>query len=142
MDIVRVGSTYTANTNTTIPDYRETETLEIFHNFTDSTATTYTKIINDTKMIFNTRYYHILSKSEVESKIDVPIILPERVAIPPDDGPNFLIVNSRQGEVSYGDTGFTIESSGWTMMLKPPFLATQQQNDIVELFVYVKQQIS
>ena len=142
LDVVRVGSSYTSNQGTSVPSYRESETVEIFHNFEDSTSTLHTKIINKTKMLFNTRYYHILSKSEVESKVDVPIILPEKVSIPPDDGPNFLIVNSRQGEVPYGTEGFTIENNGWNMMLKPTFLATQQENNIVELFVYVQQQPS
>ena len=135
MDLTRVGSVYTVN-NDIVPDLRTVEELEFVHVFgDDSTAHTEVKVVGYEKLEFRTRYYHIFSKLEVETTIDINIPMPEVVT-----DMKLLIVNSRFGEVYQGD--WTVNTLGTIMTLAKDFCNKFEENDVLEIYVYQEEQMN
>jgi hypothetical protein len=131
-------SCYTANksyaTADDIPvniDSFETTTEHI----SDSTSNTLISsteesIISDRKsIVFKTRYYHIVSQSEVDSQTIVNISLPEVI-----DDLNLFRLSGKYGELIYGDH-YKIVSSG-TIVEVDKTTVTLELGDILEISVY------
>ena len=81
------------------------------------------------EFIYKTRYFHVITKSESESTINITIDLPEQIS---DE--RTLIVNSKSGQLAYGDH-FVIDNDGWDLTIKVdnvPLVESQ----IIELYVY------
>ncbi len=80
-------------------------------------------------LIFNTRYYHIITESESESTIDIDIELPETI-----DDPDYLLINSKNGLLLYNDH-YSIIGSGNTLRIKVDNV-TLTKGQIIELYIY------
>lgn len=85
--------------------------------------------------IFKTRYFHTVTELEADSTANVEITLPERII-----DQKTLIVNSADGQMSYGDH-YIIKDSGWTLELKTfdPQNVFLTEGWILELYVYQKE---
>lgn len=94
-------------------------------NYDDATSEIeYTK-----HLVFNTRYYHVVTSSEAESTTDVDISLPESI-----DDPDYLLVNSKNGLLTYNDH-YSIVDNGDTLRIKIDYVDLVE-GQIIELYVY------
>jgi len=131
---IRMGSTYSV-----YPEY-EPPTTRLVSNTTwdwhlnpdtdsdlDTDATSHIEFSKE--LVFKTRYYHIVTEAEAESTTDVDITLPETIS-----DPDYLLVNYRYGELSYGDN-HTIINNGETLRIKVDSV-NLIRNTALELFVY------
>lgn len=131
---IKLGSAYSAYTSHQPPVNKEiiksswdwglddTSNSEIDYDTTSQID--YTK-----SLIFKTRYYHVITSAEASSTTDIDISLPE-----PITDPDYLIVNSRYGEMDYGDH-YIIVDGGNTLRIKVDNV-TLSANQIIELYVY------
>jgi len=131
---IKYGSAYSAYTSHQPPNNRDiiktswvwglddTSNSEIDYDTTSEID--YTK-----SLVFKTRYYHVITEQEAQSTTDIDITLPETIT-----DKDYLVVNSRYGEMEYGDH-YTIINDGNTLRLKVDNV-TLSANQIIELYVY------
>jgi hypothetical protein len=101
----------------------------------DSSDTTSSLIISD--YIYKRRYFHIVSQTEIDSTSNIEITLPEQIIYP-----KIIIVNSKYGELKYGDN-YIIKDDGWTLEIKTSETKTENINQcppisITENYVYLE----
>ena len=84
------------------------------------------------EFIYKTRYAHVITSEEADSETNVTIDLPEQIL-----NQRLLIVNSRYGQLSYGDH-FIIENDGWDLVIKVANV-NLVEDQIIELYVYERQ---
>jgi len=84
--------------------------------------------------IFDTRYFHEISQEQADSTANLEITLPERIV-----DQKTLIVNSKDGPMSYGDH-YIIKDNGWTLLIKTvdPDNVDLEAGWILELYVYTR----
>lgn len=81
---------------------------------------------------YKTRYFHeVTAEDAADSTADLLITLPEQIV-----DPNILIVNSKYGELHFGDH-YLIGNNGWTLIIKRDHV-TLEVGMILELYVYEK----
>jgi len=78
---------------------------------------------------FQTRYFHTVSQAEIDSTGDLIIVIPEQILYP-----YILIVNSKYGELKYGDH-YLIIDNGFNLRIKKDNV-NLEDGMILELFVY------
>jgi len=83
-----------------------------------------------TEYKFHTRYYHIVSQAEADSTSNIVITLPEEIY-----DTNSLIVNSKYGEMNYGDH-YIVETDGKTLIIKTDNVELLE-GMVIELFIYI-----
>ena len=135
---VKYGSCYTANkayeTADEIPANIDSFESNVDHGL-DSTANSTivfpdeTTINNKKSRLFKTRYYHIVTQSEVDSASVINISLPEVVT---DN--NLLRLSGKYGELIYGDH-YNIISSGSVIEIDKTTV-TLELDDILEISIY------
>lgn len=138
---IRYGSVYSAYNDYQPPDTRmlynfswdwglnfDTNSENLGYMDPDDT-TCVTTYVGD--FIWKTRYFHELADSDVadDSTADLEITLPEQILYP-----KILIVNSRYGELKYGDH-YYITDNGWTLVIRRDYV-TLEVGMILELYVY------
>lgn len=138
---IRYGSVYSAYNDYQPPDTRmlynfswdwglnfDTNSENLGYMDPDDT-TCVTTYVGD--FIWKTRYFHELTDSDVadDSTADLEITLPEQILYP-----KILIVNSRYGELKYGDH-YYITNNGWTLVIRRDYV-TLEVGMILELYVY------
>jgi hypothetical protein len=79
---------------------------------------------------FKTRYFHIVTKEEAESTVDVNIALPEQIL-----DHTLLIVNGKYGILEYFDD-YSIINNGWTLVIHTEDQTKLEEGEVLELFVY------
>lgn len=105
-------------------DFGLDDTSNSTANYDTTSEIEYTK-----HLVFNTRYYHIITELEAESTTDVDISLPETI-----EDPDYLLVNSKNGNLLYGDH-YLITDNGDTLRIKVDNV-TLTTGQIIELYVY------
>jgi len=135
---VKYGSCYTANkayeTADEIPANIDSFESNVDHGL-DSTANSTivfpdeATINNKKSRLFKTRYYHIVTQSEVDSTSVINISLPEVVT---DN--NLLRLSGKYGELIYGDH-YNIISSGSVIEIDKTTV-TLELDDILEISIY------
>ena len=101
-------------------------------NLCDSTST-----VSIADYVFKTRYFHEVTQADIDSTSNLEITLPEQII-----DLKIMIVNSKEGELSYGDH-YVIEDNGWTLVIKtvdPPNVFLEE-GWILELYVYERDDI-
>jgi len=78
---------------------------------------------------FKTRYFHVITKVESKSKTNVEISIPEQIT---DN--KLLIVNSRYGQLLYGDD-YILKDSGFTLVIKVSNVQLVE-GMVIELYIY------
>ena len=135
---VKYGSCYTANqaytTADQIPVNIDSFDSNIDHGLDSTSNSTITfpteaTINNKKSRVFKTRYYHIVSQSEVDSTSVVDISLPEVVT---DD--NLFRLSGKYGELVYGDH-YTIISSGSVIEIDKTHV-TLELDEVLEISIY------
>lgn len=136
---LRAESVYSAYINHKPPETRvvtqsswdfgldETSVTDLVINPDDATA----EITFEATYQFKTRYYHVVTSDEASSTTNVEISLPETIT---DN--RTLIVNSKYGELSYGDH-YIISNDGDTLTIKVANV-NLEEGMIIELFVYTR----
>jgi len=91
-----------------------------------------TSEVTYTDYIFKRRYFHEVTQVDIDSTANIEITLPEQII-----DPKVLIVNSKEGQMDYGDH-YVIENSGWTLVIKTvdPQNVFLEVGWILELYVY------
>lgn len=105
-------------------DFGLDDTSNSTANYDTTSEIEYTK-----HLVFNTRYYHVVTELEAESITDVDISLPETI-----EDPDYLLVNSKNGILLYGDH-YLITDNGDTLRIKVDNV-TLTAGQIIELYVY------
>jgi len=105
-------------------DFGLDDTSNSTANYDTTSEIEYTK-----HLVFNTRYYHVITESEAASITDVDISLPETI-----DDPDYLLVNSKSGLLNYNDH-YSIIDNGNTLQIKVDYV-TLTEGQIIELYVY------
>ena len=82
--------------------------------------------------VYDTRYFHIITESDLDTTANLQITLPEQII-----DPKILIVNSREGQMSYGDH-YNIINDGWTLEIRTSDTVGLEVGWVLELFVYKK----
>jgi len=133
---MRYGSTYSAYNDYQPPVNRQiynyswdwgldsTSNSEILET-PDSTC----NIVNLGDYVYKTRYFHIVTAAEASSTTYVDISLPERIV-----DRLILIVNSKYGQLNYGDH-YLIINNGQTLRIKKENVELQE-DWILELYIY------
>jgi hypothetical protein len=111
------------NFNTNTPDK-----LDIPMDPSDTTCETV--FVGD--FIFNTRYFHEVVQADIDTTGNLLITLPEQII-----EPKILIVNSKEGEMAYGDH-YRIINNGWTLEIRTTDTVKLEVGWFLELFVYKK----
>lgn len=121
---IKAGSAYSAY-DFTVPTYQWGVTLSDFD------GTTYVSCGTDSKdeYQFNTRYYHIVSQTDIDSTGDLYISIPEQIV-----DKKLLIVNSKYGNLKYGDH-YLLSDDGWTLIIKKDYVDLEVDM-IIELYIY------
>ena len=99
---------------------------------TSNTEITYpieATITNKKSRDFKTRYYHIVTQSEVDSTSVVEITIPEVIT-----DRNLLRLNGKYGNLVYGDH-YTINTEGTTLTINKENV-TLELGDILEIYIY------
>lgn len=96
---------------------------------TEITFPTEATIDNKKSRIFKTRYYHIVTQSEVDSTTVVEITIPEVVL-----DRNLLRLNGKYGNLAYGDH-YTINNEGTILTINKEHV-TLELGDILEIYIY------
>jgi len=78
---------------------------------------------------FRTRYFHVITKLESKSTSNVEITIPEQIT-----NEKLLIVNSRYGQLMYGDD-YILKDNGFTLVIKVSNVRLVK-GMIIELYVY------
>lgn len=135
---VRYGSAYSSYSNYQPPVNRQLtnfhwdsgldETSNSTINLSD--ATSEMTFIGD--YVYETRYFHIVTADEADSTADVVINIPEEI-----DFYRKVIVNSRYGELDYGDH-WTLADDGESITIKVDNVELVT-GMIIEIYVYVAQ---
>ncbi len=138
---IKYGSCFSSNSNEDIPNDRHLTTFHRNWGLDETSNSEITDIDDSTSVVtfsgdyeFNTRYYHIISKEQAESEINIEIDLPEQI-----DDLKTLIVNSKYGEMKYGDH-FIISDDGWLLIIKVADVDLVE-NQVIELYVYKLKEI-
>lgn len=97
--------------------------------FIQPESTSHVEIKNKKELVFNTRYFHIVTKEEAESTTTVDFTLPEQIL-----DKEILIINGKYGHMAYGDN-YIISEDGWTITIKKEYVYLNE-GDILELYIY------
>ncbi|MGD2072540.1 MAG: hypothetical protein PVG65_03530 [Candidatus Thorarchaeota archaeon] len=79
--------------------------------------------------VFKTRYFHVVTQADLDATTYLDISIPEQIT-----RPLILIVNSKYGQLDYGDH-YRIVNNGWTLRIIKKYV-TLELNMVLELFVY------
>jgi len=79
---------------------------------------------------FKTRYFHILTQSEIDSTADIVITMPESV-----QDQKLLVIQSKSGKLNYG-AHYILIDNGETLILKKDNLQLLDVGDMLELYIY------
>jgi len=125
---------FSFNGELTYYDPDSTSEIEIDLDSTSSVLIDYdgpdhTNITNKKELIFKTRYFHIVTKSEEDSETTIEFQMPEYIT-----DKNLLVVQGKFGRLNYGDH-FILSSDGWTITIYKRYVDLQRE-EILELFVY------
>jgi hypothetical protein len=135
---IKYGSCYTANkayeTADDIPVNIESFESNIDHGLDSTSNSTITfpdegTINNKKSRLFKTRYYHIVTQSEVDSTSVINISLPEVVL-----DQNLLRLSGKYGELVYGDH-YNIITSGSVIEINKTTV-TLELDDMLEISIY------
>lgn len=111
------------------PGLEETEDSRIDLTL-DSTALC--EITETADLVFNTRYFHVVTQAEVDSTGDLVIIIPEVIT-----NQKYLIVNSINGQLDYGDH-YILADDGVTLTIYNDSNVGLTAGWIIELYVYIR----
>ena len=137
---LRYGSAYSAYNTYDIPvnrqrieysldwkNLKETEDSRIVPDVQDTTG--FCEVTETADLLYNTRYFHIVSEAEVDSTADLVITIPEEVT-----DQVYLIVNSIDGKLDYGDH-YTLANDGVTLTIRNDTV-DYKKGWIIELYIY------
>ena len=137
---MRYGSAYSAYNTYDIPvnrqrieysldwkNLKETEDSRIVPDVQDTTG--FCEVTETADLLYNTRYFHIVSEAEVDSTADLVITIPEEVT-----DQVYLIVNSIDGKLDYGDH-YTLANDGVTLTIRNDTV-DYKKGWIIELYIY------
>jgi hypothetical protein len=97
-------------------------------------ATTSMNVVGD--FIFDTRYLHEVDQNDIDSISDgTSYLYIDLTAAQQITYPKMLIVNSRDGEMNYGDHYF-LTNNGWTLVIRTNDTVTLEKGWFLELYVY------
>jgi hypothetical protein len=85
----------------------------------------------DQEYTLNSRYYHVITANEAASTTDITIAIPEQIS-----DMKMLILNSRYGEMSYGDH-YVLINNGNAVELKVENVELVE-GMVIELYIYTK----
>jgi len=135
---IQAGSAYSAYNDYDVPTLMIKRTATIDWGL-DETSSTSVFILDGTcvidtaaterEYVYNTRYFHIVTKTEAESTTNISISIPEQIT----DIEGF-IVNSRYGEMAFGDHYFLVDS-GNTLVIRVDTVDLET-GMVIELYVY------
>jgi len=138
MDInIYAGSAYSVYTDYKIPTFKiarnvtrdwgldETSNSTIVFDGTCVEDTAATEVEYE----FHTRYFHTITQSQADSTADVSIAIPEQI-----DDLNGFVVNSKYGEMSYGDH-YILTNNNNTLVIKVKNVDLEV-GMVIELYVY------
>lgn len=84
---------------------------------------------------FETRYFHEVTEAEANPADGTSYIYIDLTAAQQITYPKALIVNSKEGELHYGDH-YLLENNGWTLVIKQNDTVFLKAGWFLELFVY------
>lgn len=134
---IRYGSGYSKYDSTNVPVNRQlfkyswnwdVDSTSHTENITlvDTTECGFTELAD---YVLNTRYYYVVTQANVDSTTDLFITIPEQIT-----NDKQLIVNSKYGEMSYGDH-YRIINNGNTLQIRKQYV-NLTVGMIIELYVY------
>jgi len=134
---IQSGSAYSAYSNYDVPTHMIHRTAskdwgldETSSSVINMDGTTYIDTsATEREYEYHTRYFHIITQTEVDSTANVPISIPEQI----DDVEGF-IVNSKYGEMSFGDH-YLLTDNGNTLLIRIDTVELEL-GMIIELYVY------
>jgi len=97
----------------------------------DSTSGQIVLSDEEEKYSFHTRYFHTITQEQADSTSNITIIMPEQI-----EDVNGLIVNSKYGEMSYGDH-YILENDGTELTIKVDNVELEV-GMVIEIFIYTK----
>ena len=133
---ISAGSAYSEYTDYTIPTFKlnhgtkynwglDSTTNSIIN--LDSTCTeTY-----NSEYVFNTRYFHIVTQSEVDATTSLTINLTEQIL-----DLNSILLNSKYGPLSYG-THYTITNNGYNLVINKNNVELET-GMVIEIYIFKK----
>ncbi len=131
---ISAGSAYSAYSNYDVPTFMITKTgtkdwgLDETSNSTINMDAT-CDVAVETEYEYHTRYFHIITQTQVDAIANVPIAIPEQI-----DDLNGFIVNSKYGQMDYGDH-YTLTDNGNTLLIRIDTVELEL-GMIIELYVY------
>jgi hypothetical protein len=138
---LRYGSAYSAYNTYNIPVNRQRVEYTLEWPGLDETSdsridmtqidSTHCSITATMDLVYKTRYFHIVTESEVDSTSDLEIIIPEVIT-----NEKYLILNSIDGKLDYGDH-YLLASDGVTLTIRHDTV-NYKAGWIIELYVYDK----
>lgn len=134
---IRYGSCYSEYTDYKPPVNRELYNIKWDMGIDETSHTEFDAIDFDTTSTvefegtatFKTRYFHIITKAQSKSEVDIEITIPEQIT---DN--KLLIVNSRYGQIMYGDD-YVLKNSGRTLVIKVGNVKLVE-GMVIELYIY------
>jgi len=87
-------------------------------------------VIYRSALEFKTRYLHEVTQAEIDSTSNLVITLTDQV-----NDQELLIVNSKEGELSYGDH-YYIENNGWNLVIRTTDTVNLKEGWFLELYYY------
>lgn len=137
---LQYGSAYSAYNTYDVPvnrqrveytlDWRnldETSNSRIVPGVQDTTG--FCSITESADLVYNNRYFHIVTQAEVDSTSSLVITIPEVIT-----DKMFLIVNSIDGKLDYGDH-YTLANDGVTLTIRKDTVC-YKKGWVIELYIY------
>jgi hypothetical protein len=97
----------------------------------DIDSTSSVGVFDEGTYTFNTRYFHIVTQSEVDSTSNLEISLPETIT-----SQKFLLVYTKNGELDYIDD-YYLEDNGDILIIRHD-VVDLEVDMIIELFIYTR----
>jgi len=115
------------NFDTNTPDK-----LDIMYTAADATNAHWTYVGD---FVYSERYFHEVTQAELDATDGTAYLYIDLTAVQQITYPKILIVNSKEGEMAYGDH-YEIINNGWTLMIKQNDTVFLEAGWFLELFIY------
>jgi hypothetical protein len=130
----KYGSVYSAYN-----DYQPPDDMSITHvnwdwgldqtSNSDINIDTTGEIVSGYDYTFQKRYFHVVTENQVDTTADIEILLPQVI-----DDKETLIVNSKYGQMDYGDH-YVVSDDGTTLIIKHENVILETDM-VLELYIY------
>jgi len=113
-------------------DTNSPDKLDIMYTAADATNAHFTTVGD---FEFETRYFHEVTQNEIDATDGTAYIYIDLTSVQQITFPKILVVNSKEGELKYGDH-YEIINNGWTLMIKQNDTVFLEPGWFLELFIY------